>query len=119
MAVLGDSAAEMIDFINKSGLGVIGTPEECAAQIERLIKQSNGGFGCYLLLGHNWANWQATQKSYEMIARHVMPRFQGQAHSTVEAARVASAARAELAEVHAKAVEAAGQRYAAEKASRG
>jgi hypothetical protein len=24
MAVLGDSAAEMIDFINKSGLGVIG-----------------------------------------------------------------------------------------------
>ena len=43
MAVLADSAAEMIDFINKSGLGVIGTPEECAAQIDRLVKQSNGG----------------------------------------------------------------------------
>src|SRR5207253_4423174 len=40
MAVLGDSAVEMIDFINKSGLGVIGTPEECAAQIDRLVKQS-------------------------------------------------------------------------------
>src|SRR6202047_2362513 len=36
MAVLGDSVAEMIDFINTSGLGVIGTPEECAAQIDRL-----------------------------------------------------------------------------------
>src|SRR5260221_622156 len=46
MAVLGDSAAEMIDFINQSGLGVIGTPEECAAQIDRLVKQSNGGFRC-------------------------------------------------------------------------
>jgi limonene 1,2-monooxygenase len=119
MTVTGNTVQEMTSFINESGIGVIGTPDECTAQIERLIKQSNGGFGCYLLLGHNWANWQATQKSYEMIARHVMPRFQGQAHSTVEAARVASAARAELAEVHAKAVEAAGQRYAAEKSSRG
>jgi limonene 1,2-monooxygenase len=48
-----------------------------------LIKQSNGGFGCYLLLGHNWANRQATLNSYELIARHVMPRFQDQAHATV------------------------------------
>jgi limonene 1,2-monooxygenase len=119
MALQGDNLREMIGFINESGIGVIGTPGECAAQIDRLIKQSNGGFGCYLLLGHNWANPQATLKSYELIARHVMPGFQGQRHATVEAARVASAARPELAAIHAKAVEAAGERYAAEKASRG
>jgi limonene 1,2-monooxygenase len=119
MALGGDNLQEMIAFINESGIGVIGTADECAAQIDRLIKQSNGGFGCYLLLGHNWANLQATMKSYELIARHVMPRFQGQAHATAEAARLASAARPELAAVHAKAVEAAGERYAAEKAARG
>lgn len=119
MAMAGNTLQEMITFINESGIGVIGTPDECAAQIDRLMQQSNGGFGCYLLLGHNWANQQATHKSYEMIARHVMPRFQGQAHSTIEAARLASAARAELAAEHAQAVEAAGQRYMAEKAKRG
>jgi limonene 1,2-monooxygenase len=119
MALQGNNLREMIAFINESGIGVIGTPDECSAQLDRLIKQSNGGFGCYLLLGHNWANPQATLKSYELIARHVMPGFQGQAHATVEAARIASAARPELAAIHAKAVEAAGERYAAEKASRG
>src|SRR6266446_3776085 len=116
--VLGDSAAEMIDFINQSGLGVIGTPEECAAQIDRLVKQSNGGFGCYLLLGHNWANPQATAKSFELIARHVMPHFQGQAQSTLDSAERARAARPELAGLHAKAVEAAGERYAKERGAR-
>jgi limonene 1,2-monooxygenase len=119
MALQGDNLREMISFINESGIGVIGTPDECTAQIDRLIKQSNGGFGCYLLLGHNWANRQATLNSYELIARHVVPQFQGQAQATVEAARLASAARPELAAVHAKAVEAAGERYAAEKAKRG
>jgi hypothetical protein len=32
---------EMIEFINGSGLGAIGTPDACAAQIERLWQQSN------------------------------------------------------------------------------
>jgi hypothetical protein len=45
--------------------------------------------------------------------------IQEHAHGTVEAARLASAARPELAAIHAKAVEAAGERYAAEKANRG
>jgi limonene 1,2-monooxygenase len=43
MAVVGDSVSEMIEFINGSGLGAIGTPDACAAQIERLWQQSNGG----------------------------------------------------------------------------
>ena len=118
MAVLGGTAAEMISFINDSGLGVIGTPDECAAQIDRLIKQSNGGFGCYLMLAHNWANPPATARSYELIARHVMPVFQGHAQATLDAAERARAARPELAAVHAKAVEAAGERYAKERAAR-
>ena len=43
------------------------------------MKQSNGGFGCYLLLAHEWANPEATRRSYELIAQHVFPEFQGQA----------------------------------------
>jgi limonene 1,2-monooxygenase len=117
MAVGGDNIAEMISFVNDSGLGAIGTPDMCAEQVERLMTQSNGGFGAYLLLAHNWANPAATLHSYELIARHVMPRFQGHAHPTVDAAQRAKAVRPELAAVHAKAVETARERYAAENAA--
>jgi limonene 1,2-monooxygenase len=65
-----------VDALIASGIAVIGTPDDCIAQIERLEKQS-GGFGCFLQLAHNWANWGATKRSYELIARYVMPRFQG------------------------------------------
>lgn len=118
MAVLGSNVREMIDFVNDSGLGAIGTPEMCRAQIERLWAQSNGGFGTYLLLAHNWANFEATKRSYGLIAREVMPHFQGQHRSTVEAALRAQKARPELAEVHQNAVDSARERYEAERAAR-
>ena len=118
MSLPGANVAEMISLINDSGFGAIGTPDMCAAQIERLIKQSNGGFGAYLLLAHNWANPQATLRSYELIARNVMPQFQGHAQATLDAARRAQAARPELAAVHAQAVDDARKRYEAETAAR-
>jgi limonene 1,2-monooxygenase len=118
MAVVGNSVQEMIEFINGSGLGAIGTPESCATQIEKLWNQSNGGFGAYLLLAHNWANPQATQRSYELIAREVMPQFQGHARSTLDAARRAKESRPALADAQMQAVEAARTRYDAEVAKR-
>ena len=117
MSMPGTNVREMVSFINDSGFGAIGTPDMCTAQIERLQSQSNGGFGAYLLLAHNWANQQATLRSYELIARHVMPRFQGHDQPTLGAARRAEAARPALADVHAKAVETATRRYAEELAS--
>ena len=117
MSMPGSNVKEMIAYINESGLGAIGTPDMCIAQIERLQAQSNGGFGAYLMLAHNWANRDATLRSYELIARHVMPRFQGHHRATLDAADRARDARPALAEVHAKAVEAATQRYAAEVAA--
>ncbi len=118
MSLPGTTLEEMIALINESGFGAIGTPDMCAAQIERLMAQSNGGFGAYLLMAHNWANPQATLRSYELIARHVMPQFQGHAQATLAAAERATAARPALAETHAKAVETARQRYEAETAAR-
>jgi limonene 1,2-monooxygenase len=64
-----------VDAIIEGGVGVIGTPDDAIAQIERLEKQS-GGFGCYLQIAHEWADRAATRKSYELVARYVMPRFQ-------------------------------------------
>jgi limonene 1,2-monooxygenase len=117
MSVTGTTVAEMIAFVNTSGLGAIGTPDMCAEQVDRLVKQSNGGFGAYLLLAHEWANPEATRRNYELIARHVMPQFQGQAASTLEAKGRAEAARPALAAQQASAVEAMTQKYKAERQS--
>jgi limonene 1,2-monooxygenase len=102
---VGDSNAvrQAIDFVNESGLGSIGTPDDAIDQIDRLKKQS-GGFGCYMTLCHEWANPEATKRSYELIAQNVFPHFQGQAYSTLAAKDRARAAREHLAERNMQAV---------------
>ena len=72
-----DTHDELVDMMNETGQGVIGTPEMAVAQIERLIDKS-GGFGAYLFLGADFAPWSATLRSYELFAEEVMPRFTGQ-----------------------------------------
>ncbi len=57
------------------GVGVVGTPDDLADHIGKLQAQS-GGFKTFLALAHNAADFTATKKSYELFARHVMPRFQ-------------------------------------------
>lgn len=81
----GETFEERIAWVNETGLGVIGTPDDAIRQIDRLEKQSNGGFGAYLLMAHEWANHAATQKHYELFAKYVKPRFQGLARGPVEA----------------------------------
>jgi limonene 1,2-monooxygenase len=76
MVVDGGDIEEMVAFINEAGFGVIGTPDDAVAQVERLWKQS-GGFGAMLLQAHDWANPAATVRSYELLAQRVFPRFQG------------------------------------------
>ncbi len=68
---------EVVQQLNETGSGVVGTPEMAIAQIQRLIDES-GGFGCYLFLGADLADWKATLRSYELFAEYVMPHFQGQ-----------------------------------------
>ncbi len=57
------------------GVGVVGTPDDLIAHINRLQEQS-GGFQTFLSLAHNAADVASTRKSYELLARHVMPAFQ-------------------------------------------
>jgi limonene 1,2-monooxygenase len=65
---------QVIDMMVEGGNAVIGTPDEAVAQLERLEKKS-GGFGCFLQLAHNWADFDATRHSYELFTRHVTPHF--------------------------------------------
>ena len=90
---------------------------ESAEEIEELLEQSNGGFGAYLTLSHNWANPQATKNSYELFARHVMPRFQDGIGNLMSAADRAQAARPALADKQMAAIEEATVKYEAERAS--
>lgn len=66
---------DAVDAMIASGLAVIGTPEDAIAQIYRLKEQS-GGFGCFLQMAHEWADREATLRSYELFARYVIPEFQ-------------------------------------------
>jgi limonene 1,2-monooxygenase len=71
-----EGEGDPVDILINSGMAVIGTPDDAVAQLERLTKQS-GGFGAFLQMAHNWADWAETQRSYELIARYVIPRVQG------------------------------------------
>jgi limonene 1,2-monooxygenase len=90
-----DDPDHLVEAMNQSGIAVIGTPEQAAAQIERLIDQS-GGFGTYLFMAHEWADRAATLASYELFAREVMPRFQGSAQRAVRSRDWAAERRPEL-----------------------
>jgi limonene 1,2-monooxygenase len=117
MAVEGGDVREMIDFVNTSGVGAVGTVEDAAAQVERLVNQSKG-FGAMLLLAHEWANPQATWRSFELIAQRVMPAFQGQAAPTLEARARATDTRAGYAEQQNQAVAHMTEKYQREVAGR-
>ncbi|MCZ2816372.1 LLM class flavin-dependent oxidoreductase [Modestobacter sp. VKM Ac-2984] len=118
MAVEGGDAKEMIDFINEAGIGAIGTVEDARAQVQRLWDQS-GGFGCMLLLGHEWADPEATKRSWELIAQHVMPHFQGgavsHAQQTLDAKARATGKREDYAAAQLQAVATMTERYEQEK----
>ena len=63
---------------------IVGTPEEAITSLER-IQQISGGLGGLLVHAHEWANSEATCKSYELLMRYVAPRFQGQIDPLISA----------------------------------
>jgi limonene 1,2-monooxygenase len=117
MTMPGEQLDEMIDIINETGAGVIGTPERARAQVQRVWDQS-GGFGCMLHMGHEWANPAATKRSAELFAAEVMPHFQGQAQPTLDAAARAGQMRDDLAQTQLQAVEHMTKKYQDEIASK-
>jgi len=68
---------DFIDYVNESHRMVIGTPEMAIEQIERL-QEKTGGFGAFLFLGADLADFSQTKRSYELFAEQVMPHVTGQ-----------------------------------------
>ena len=73
--IVPPEADEAYEFLTENRIAVIGTPDDAIEYIERLLEGS-GGFGSLMQLAHNWADWAATKRSYELISRYVMPHFQ-------------------------------------------
>ena len=76
-----DITGDPAEYLVSTGIACIGAPDDCIRHFERLWKGSSGGFGGVLLLAHNWADWPATKKSYELMARYVHPHFQRDANA--------------------------------------
>jgi limonene 1,2-monooxygenase len=56
---------------------IVGTPDDMIAALHRL-HDATGGFGGFMVLANDWATHEATLRSYELIARRVMPEMRGQ-----------------------------------------
>ena len=77
---------KIIDHMAETGSWIVGTPDDCIEAIERLDEQS-GGFGGFLVQTVDWAPREKMLNSYELLARYVMPHFQGTAESTMASNR--------------------------------
>jgi limonene 1,2-monooxygenase len=117
LAPEADDTMSMVDALNGTGLAIIGTPDMAVAQIQRLVDQS-GGFGTFLFMAHEWADREATLRSYELFAREVMPLFQGSTPSLVTSRDWAAANRPQFIGAAASAVMQAVADHHAEKASK-
>ena len=67
---------KIIEQMADAGLWIVGTPEDCIEAIYRLDERS-GGFGGLLVTANEWAPREKVLHSYELLARYVMPHFQG------------------------------------------
>lgn len=70
------ASGDPLDAMIASNQAVVGTPDDAIAQIRRL-EAKIPDFGCFLHIAHNWANTEATRKSYELWQRYVVPAING------------------------------------------
>jgi limonene 1,2-monooxygenase len=99
-------AEQMLD----KGGWIVGTPDDCIAAVERLRERS-GGFGGLLVWGNEWATREQIHRSYELLARYVMPRFQGSLAGIEASNAVARGRSARVGQERTAAVETAQQAY--------
>ena len=101
---------KVIDDMVDSHSWCVGTPDDLIEHILRLDEES-GGFGKILVQATEWATRDQVLHSYELIARYVMPRFQGSVASLVDSNVWTADRRPELAGLATKAVDRAREDY--------
>jgi limonene 1,2-monooxygenase len=67
---------QVVERLVDSGSWIVGTPHDCCEAIRR-FDELTGGYGGLMIVTHEWASRQKILRSYELLARYVMPRFQG------------------------------------------
>ena len=75
-SVIDGPADQIIDAMVESGAWCVGTPDDMIETINRLDEES-GGFGGLLIQAQEWGTREQVLHSYELVARYVMPHFQG------------------------------------------
>jgi limonene 1,2-monooxygenase len=103
---------KVIDFMADAGFWIVGTPDDCIEGIKRLEERS-GGYGGFLVQTIDWAPRDKMLHSYELLARYVMPQFQGSVASTAASNRWTSERRESLVAGRARAIDQARQDYTA------
>jgi len=106
-----------VDQMVEAGSWVVGTPDDLVAFIHGL-QERTGGFGTFLCWGHEWAGPEATLRSYDLLARFVMPQLQGSLEGLRASGDVARAKATALHEQRVAGVEAARQRNARDRGDR-
>ncbi len=101
---------KVIDFMADAGYWIVGTPDDCVEGIKRLDEQS-GGYGGLMVQTIDWATREQMLHSYELIARYVMPQFQGSVASTIASNEWAHARRDGLMAGRVRAIDQARQDY--------
>lgn len=103
--------AQAVDQMIEAGSWLIGTPDDLV-QFIRGLEERTGGFGTFLCWGHEWAGPHATRRSYELLARFVMPELQGSLEGLRASGDIARAKASHLHEQRVAGVEAARTRHA-------
>ncbi len=70
-----DQAVDMTAFGN-GAVATIGTPDDLIARIKSVIDIS-GGFGTVVGFVHDWASPENTFRSWDLVARYVVPEING------------------------------------------
>ena len=67
---------QVIDQMVDAGKWIVGSPDDCIEAIYRL-DENTGGFGGLLMQMYDWSTREKVLHSCELLARYVMPHFQG------------------------------------------
>ena len=85
--LIDGSPEKIVDGMVEAGMWIIGTPDDCVQAIKRLDERS-GGFGGFLVQTLEWAPREKVLRSYELLARYVMPQFQGALAGTMASSQM-------------------------------
>jgi limonene 1,2-monooxygenase len=70
-----DEAVDGVAYADES-TAVIGTPDDLVARIRQMLELT-GGFGTVVGFVHDWANRENTLRSWDLVARYVIPEVNG------------------------------------------